>query len=113
MERRHRDAARMHRPQIRSLRWPGFASLDADPVIRLAARIEPVLDAQKVWIALALTGDRHALHLAGFAIREIDVQHHALRPAGFEQLLHQPGAMAHRRVPNRLTGLVLADGEAE
>src|ERR1039457_4205559 len=113
LQRRDRDAPRLHGPEVGAFRRPAFAALDADPVIRLAASIEPVLDAEIVGIALTLAGYHHALDRAWAAVGKIDVEHHALAPAGLEQLPQERRTMAHRRFPFRRAGLVLADGEAE
>src|SRR6478672_6485811 len=113
LQRRHRDAPRLHRPEIGASRLLGFAALDADPVIRLAARIEPVVDAQEIRRALALSGHRHTFDRARLAVRKIDVEHDAFGPSRLQQLAQQLAAVAHRRLPDWFAGLVVADGEAQ
>src|SRR6516165_6007779 len=62
LQRRHRNAPRVYRPEVRAPWRLAFASLDAHPVIGFAAGIEAVVDAQEIRRTLALGGHRYALH---------------------------------------------------
>src|SRR5262249_27625849 len=112
-QRRHRNAPRVYRPEVRAPRRLAFTSLDAHPVIGLAAGIEAVVDAQEIRRTLALGGHRYALHRMRLTVGEVHVEHHAFRPTSLKQLAQQIGAVAHWRVPDGLARLVVADGEAQ
>ena len=74
---------------------PGWlhAALEGDPVVRIAAAVVARLDVQQLLVALALGGDRDALHLAGRAVGEVDVDQHVARDAGLRARLRMmPGA---------------------
>ena len=87
-ERRHRDEVALHRVKVGALAQFGRVAAKAQPVIRQAAPVRPLLDAEIVG-ELALAGDARALDLVGLAAREVQVEEGAYRQIDGEQLLEQ------------------------
>src|SRR5271165_1566130 len=62
IKRRYRYRSGFDRPFIRAFAGVNRARQEAEPVIRIAARIETVLDAQIILVAPALLGDLNTLN---------------------------------------------------
>jgi hypothetical protein len=68
------------------------APLKSEPIIRITAGIETVLNAQVILIAPALLCDLNSLDFTWFPVRKIDVYQDIVRPASIHELADKPGA---------------------
>ena len=84
LQRRHRDEIALHGVKVGAFAQLRRVAAEAQPVIRQAAPVGPLLDAEIVG-ELALAGDARALDLFRPAAREVQVEERADRQVDGEQ----------------------------
>src|SRR5208337_4676080 len=110
-KRRYRNRAQFDRPHVRSLAGLEGARLESKPVIGIASRIEAVHDAQIILIAPTLFCYLNTLNFTWFPVRKIYVYQNVPRPAGFDELADETGAMLHGRLPMDLLRVFPINGK--